>query len=258
MLELHGVTKRFGETLAVDKISFRCERGELVGIIGRSGAGKSTLLRLINRLTDPSEGRITWDGVDVSQLKGKPLRRWRRRCAMIFQQFNLCPRLDVITNVLVGVVAERPMASSIIKFFPAEDRARAILELDALDMAGAALQRAGTLSGGQQQRVAIARAMLQEPDLVLADEPVASLDPVNAEVVMEALQTICRERNLPVIVNLHSLDIARRYCTRVVAMAKGAVVFDGPPGELTPAVLERVYAGGRATRPVEPLIVRAA
>jgi phosphonate transport system ATP-binding protein len=258
MLELHGVTKRFGETLAVDKISFRCERGELVGIIGRSGAGKSTLLRLINRLTDPSEGRITWDGVDVSQLKGKPLRRWRRRCAMIFQQFNLCPRLDVITNVLVGVVAERPVASSIIKFFPAEDRARAILELDALDMAGAALQRAGTLSGGQQQRVAIARAMLQEPDLVLADEPVASLDPVNAEVVMEALQTICRERNLPVIVNLHSLDIARRYCTRVVAMAKGAIVFDGPPSGLTPAVLERVYAGGRAARPAETIIVRAA
>jgi phosphonate transport system ATP-binding protein len=258
MLELHGVTKRFGETLAVDKISFSCGRGELVGIIGRSGAGKSTLLRLINRLTDPSEGRITWDGVDVSQLKGKPLRQWRRRCAMIFQQFNLCPRLDVITNVLVGVVAERPLATSLIKFFPAEDRARAILELDALDMAGAALQRAGTLSGGQQQRVAIARAMLQEPDLVLADEPVASLDPVNAEVVMEALQTICRERHLPVIVNLHSLDIARRYCTRVVAMSKGAIVFDGPPSGLTPAVLDRVYAGGRTARPVEPLIVRAA
>ncbi|MDR3510964.1 MAG: phosphonate ABC transporter ATP-binding protein [Caulobacteraceae bacterium] len=258
MLELHGVTKRFGETLAIDKISFGCARGELVGIIGRSGAGKSTLLRLINRLTDPSEGRITWDGVDVSQLKGKALRRWRRRCAMIFQQFNLCPRLDVITNVLVGVVAERPLVTSLIKFFPAEDRARAILELDALDMAGAALQRAGTLSGGQQQRVAIARAMLQEPDLVLADEPVASLDPVNAEVVMEALQTICRERNLPVIINLHSLDIARRYCTRVVAMAKGAIVFDGPPTELTPAVLERVYAGGRAARLAEPPIVRAA
>jgi phosphonate transport system ATP-binding protein len=257
MLELHGVTKRFGETLAVDKVSFACGRGELVGIIGRSGAGKSTLLRLINRLTDPSEGRITWDGEDVSRLKGKPLRRWRRRCAMIFQQFNLCPRLDVITNVLVGVVAERPLATSLIKFFPAEDRARAILELDTLDMAGAALQRAGTLSGGQQQRVAIARAMLQEPDLVLADEPVASLDPVNAEVVMDALQRICRERNLPVIVNLHSLEIARRYCTRVVAMAKGAVVFDGPPSGLTPAVLERVY-GGRAARSSEPLLVEAA
>lgn len=243
MLELHGVTKRFGDTLAVDNVSFSCKRGELVGIIGRSGAGKSTLLRMINRLSDPSEGRITWDGQDVSRLKGKALRQWRRRCAMIFQQFNLCPRLDVVTNVLVGVVAERPLASSLIKFFPAQDRARAILELDALDMAHAALQRAGTLSGGQQQRVAIARAMLQEPDLVLADEPVASLDPVNAEVVMDALQRICRERDVPVIVNLHSLEIARRYCTRVVAMAKGRIVFDGPPAALTQTVVDRIYAG---------------
>lgn len=243
MLELHGVSKRFGETLAVDKVSFSCQRGELVGIIGRSGAGKSTLLRMINRLTDPTDGHITWDGQDVSHLKGRSLRQWRRRCAMIFQQFNLCPRLDVITNVLVGVVAERPLASSLVKFFPAADRARAILELDALDMAQAALQRAGTLSGGQQQRVAIARAMLQEPDLVLADEPVASLDPVNADVVMDALQKICRERNVPVIVNLHSLEIARRYCTRIVAMSKGAIVFDGPPVALTPSVLDRVYAG---------------
>jgi phosphonate transport system ATP-binding protein len=243
MLELHGVTKKFGDTLAVDKVSFSCQRGELVGVIGRSGAGKSTLLRMINRLTDPTEGGITWDGQDVSRLNGAALRQWRRRCAMIFQQFNLCPRLDVITNVLVGVVAERPLASSLLKFFPAKDRAAAILELDALDMAHAALQRAGTLSGGQQQRVAIARAMLQQPDLILADEPVASLDPVNADVVMDALQKICRERNIPVIVNLHSLEIARRYCTRIVAMSKGAIVFDGPPAGLTQAVLDRVYAG---------------
>ncbi len=258
MLELHGVTKSFGDTLAVDNVSFACRRGELVGIIGRSGAGKSTLLRLINRLTDPTEGRVTWDGQDVSRLNGAALRQWRRRCAMIFQQFNLCPRLDVITNVLVGVVATRPLASSLIKFFPAVDRAQAILELDALDMAHAALQRAGTLSGGQQQRVAIARAMMQEPDLVLADEPVASLDPVNADVVMDALQKICRERNVPVIVNLHSLDIARRYCTRVVAMSKGAIVFDGPPAALTQTVLDRVYAG-RMTAEASPLsIVEAA
>lgn len=249
MLELHGVSKRFGDTLAVNSVSFACKRGELVGIIGRSGAGKSTLLRLVNRLADPSQGRITWDGEDVSRLKGPALRKWRRRCAMIFQQFNLSPRLDVITNVLVGVVGERPLATSLIKFFPAADRARAILELDALDMAGAALQRAGTLSGGQQQRVAIARAMLQEPDLILADEPVASLDPVNADVVMDALQKICRERNVPVIVNLHSLDIARRYCTRVIAMAKGSIVFDGPPAGLTPVVLDHVYGRANAREP---------
>ncbi len=255
MLELQGVSKRFGDTLAVDNVSFACGRGEFIGIIGRSGAGKSTLLRTINRLSEPSAGRVLWEGRDVGLLKGAELRRWRRRCAMIFQQFNLCPRLDVITNVLVGVVAERSLAASLFKAFPASDRAQAILELDALDMAPAALQRAGTLSGGQQQRVAIARAMMQQPDLVLADEPVASLDPVNAEVVMEALQRICLERRTPVIVNLHSLEIARRYCTRVLAMAKGAVVYDGPPQGLTPPVLDRIY-GARNGRPVaEPLAV---
>src|SRR5690606_19809922 len=163
---------------------------------------------------------------DVTRLKGDELRLWRRQCAMIFQQFSLSPRLDVITNVRVGVVAERPLATSLVKFFPAADRARAILELDALDMAHAALQRAETLSGGQQQRVAIARAMMQEPRILLADEPVASLDPVNAEIVMDALKRACRERGIPVIVNLHSLDIARDYCDRIVAMSKGKVVFD--------------------------------
>ena len=249
MLELQGVSKRFGDTLAVDNVSFACGRGEFVGIIGRSGAGKSTLLRTINRLTEPTEGRLLWDGREIGALRGAELRRWRRRCAMIFQQFNLWPRLDVITNVLVGVVAERPLTASLFKAFPPRDRAQAVLELDALDMAAAALQRAGTLSGGQQQRVAIARAMMQEPELVLADEPVASLDPMNAEIVMEALQRICRERDVPVIVNLHSLEIARRYCTRVLAMAKGAVVYDGPPQGLTPAVLERIY-GTRNGRPV--------
>jgi phosphonate transport system ATP-binding protein len=247
MLELQGVTKRFGDTVAVDRVTLTCGRGEMVGVIGRSGAGKSSLLRLINRLSEPDEGRILWEGRDVSALRGADLRRWRRSCAMIFQQFNLCPRLDVITNVLVGVVAERPLATSLLKMFPAADRARAILELQALDLAHAALQRASTLSGGQQQRVAIARTMMQEPDLLLADEPVASLDPVNAEIVMETLQRICRERNVPVLVNLHSLEIARTYCTRVIAMARGAVVFDGPPQGLTPAVLERVY-GPRGAR----------
>ncbi len=255
MLEVQGVSKRFGETVAVDDVSFTCGRGEFLGVIGRSGAGKSTLLRTINRLSEPSSGRILWDGHEVGNLRGADLRRWRRRCAMIFQQFNLCPRLDVITNVLVGVAAERPLAATLFKAFPANDRAQAILELDALDMATAALQRAGTLSGGQQQRVAIARAMMQDPELILADEPVASLDPNNAEIVMNALQRICRERGVPVIVNLHSLEIAHLYCTRILAMARGKVVYDGAPGGLTPAVLERIY-GARASRPFpEPLAV---
>ncbi|MEH6676020.1 phosphonate ABC transporter ATP-binding protein [Phenylobacterium sp.] len=260
MLELRNVTKRFGEVSAVDGVSFKCDRGEFIGVIGRSGAGKSTLLRMINRLADPTSGQILWDGEDVGKLKGKPLRRWRRRCAMIFQQFNLCPRLDVITNVLVGVLAERPTSTSLLKIFPAEDRARAILELDRLDMAQVALQRAATLSGGQQQRVAIARAMLQEPDMLLADEPVASLDPINTEVVMEALEDVCRERGIPVIVNLHSLDIARRYCTRIIGMSKGKIIYDGAPSGLTPEVIDRIYGvrTGRAGRAFATQAVAAA
>jgi len=225
----------------VNNVSFTCGAGEFIGIIGRSGAGKSTLLRLINRLEEPCDGEISYKGQAIRELKGRTLRSWRRSCAMIFQQFNLSPRLDVITNVLVGALAERPMASSLIKFFPEKDRARAIIELDKLDMAHAALQRTGTLSGGQQQRVAIARAMLQEPSVILADEPVASLDPVNSQVVMEALSTICRERGIPVLINLHSLELARRYCTRVVAMAKGSVIMDGAPTELTPSMIDAIY-----------------
>lgn len=249
MLELQNVRKCFGDKIAVDDVSLQFRPGEFVGILGRSGAGKSTLLRMINRLTDPTSGAIRMEGLEVSRLRGEPLRRWRRRCAMIFQQFNLCPRLDVITNVLVGVVAERPLASSLIKLFPAQDRARAILELEALDMAQAALQRTETLSGGQQQRVAIARAMMQQPDVLLADEPVASLDPVNAEVVMDALLRVCRTRNIPVIVNLHSLEIAQHYCDRVVAMSRGRVVFDDRPQRLTGDALSLIYGkSGKWTR----------
>jgi phosphonate transport system ATP-binding protein len=243
MLELQKVRKCFGDKVAVDDVSLQFKPGEFVGVLGRSGAGKSTLLRTINRLTDPTSGSITNGGVEITRLRGESLRCWRRRCAMIFQQFNLCPRLDVITNVLVGVVAERPLAATLLKCFSTQDRARAIQELDALDMASAALQRAETLSGGQQQRVAIARAMMQEPDVLLADEPVASLDPVNAEAVMDALHQVCRSRQIPVIVNLHSLDIARRYCDRVVAMSRGRVVFDDTPERLTNEALAQIYGG---------------
>lgn len=168
---------------------------------------------------------------------------------MIFQQFNLSPRLDVITNVLIGVVAERPLALSLIKYFPAADRARAIRELDALDMGRTAFQRAGTLSGGQQQRVAIARAMMQEPDVILADEPVASLDPGNAEVVMKALQSAAFTRGIPVLVSLHSLELARRYCTRIVAMSHGKIIFDGPPSDLSAEIADQIYTSRTGRSP---------
>ncbi len=250
MLTFTDVTRRFGDVTAVDNVSLRIEDGEMIGIIGRSGAGKSTLLRLINRLCEPDSGDIQWNGASVLALKGKALREWRSRATIIFQQFNLVPRLDVLTNVLLGTLATRPVIASLFKYFPAEARARAVLELDRLGMAEAAFKRTQCLSGGQQQRVAIARAMQQDPQLLLADEPVASLDPVNTEIVMQTLRDINAERGITVIVNLHSLDIARRYCRRVIGMAQGKIVFDGPVAALTDDAVARIYG---SKRPAEAL-----
>jgi phosphonate transport system ATP-binding protein len=241
MLELQGLTRRFGAVTAVDDVTLAIPNGQLLGIIGRSGAGKSTLLRLINRLADPEEGRIMFEGADVTALRGQALRDWRMRCAMIFQQFNLVQRLDVLTNVLVGRLNHRGTLTSLFKLFTAEERAMAIRTLARFDLAEAALQRADTLSGGQQQRVAIARALLQEPRILLADEPIASLDPRNGKVVMDALKRINAEDGLTVICNLHTLDTARQYCDRIVGMAKGRVVFDGAPAALTPHMVREIY-----------------
>jgi phosphonate transport system ATP-binding protein len=241
MLELKSVSKSFGAKLAVNDVSLTIPAGSMVGIIGRSGAGKSTLLRLINRLCEPTQGEIHWQNSDVSRLKGKALRDWRSRCGMVFQQFNLSPRLDVITNVLVGCLSRQRGLGPLLKLFPVKERARAILELHALDMSDAALQRCATLSGGQQQRVAIARTLMQSPELILADEPIASLDPANAQTVMEALATINKERNITVLVNLHALDIARRFCPRIIGMSNGRIVFDGPPEALNAAIVDQIY-----------------
>jgi phosphonate transport system ATP-binding protein len=245
MLELQGLTRRFGSVTAVDQVRLLVPEGQMVGVIGRSGAGKSTMLRMINRLTDPSEGRILFGGKDVTALKGAALRRWRTDCAMIFQQFNLVQRLDVLTNVLVGRLNHRPgvmgTLTSLLKMFTAEERAMAIQALDRFDLAETALQRADTLSGGQQQRVAICRALLQEPKIILADEPIASLDPRNAKTVMDALRQVNREDGITVLTNLHHLDTARQYCDRIIAMQSGRVMFDGTPAALTGARVREIY-----------------
>jgi phosphonate transport system ATP-binding protein len=213
----------------------------MVGIIGRSGAGKSTLLRMINRLIDPSQGSIFFEKTEVSALKGPALRRWQRDCAMIFQQFNLVPRLDVLTNVLLGRLNHRSTALNLLSIFSREERALAIASLERLGIAQAALQPAGTLSGGQQQRVAIARALMQQPKVILADEPIASLDPMNAKVVMDSLRDINLRDGITVITNLHTLDTARVYCNRIIGMAAGKVVFDGAPEDLTREAVRMVY-----------------
>ncbi len=241
MLVLEGVAKQFGAVRAVDGVSLEIPRGQFVGVIGRSGAGKSTLLRTINRLNDPSAGRILWNGADVTALRGQALRDWRQRCAMIFQQFNLVGRLDVLTNVLMGRLNQRNTVATMMKLFSREDRMMAIAALEQLDMGDHLAQRAETLSGGQQQRVAICRALVQEPDIILADEPIASLDPRNTTVVMDALARINRDTGITVLCNLHDLDIATEYCTRLVGMKAGRVVFDGPPAALTPEISRQLY-----------------
>lgn len=241
MLVIEDLTRQYGERRAVDGVSLRIEPGSFVGVIGRSGAGKSTLLRLINRLADPSSGRILHDGRDVTTLKGRHLREWRTRCAMIFQQFNLVGRLDVMTNVLMGRLSHVPSHRALLRLWSDEDRAMALAALESFDMGEFAGQRADGLSGGQQQRVAIARALVQEPRILLADEPVASLDPRNTRLVMDALADVNRRYGITVLCNLHSLDLARAYCDRLVGLAAGRVVFDGGPFDLTEDVARRLY-----------------
>ncbi len=241
MLEIIDLTKRFGDATAVDRISLTVPQGQMVGVIGRSGAGKSTLLRMINRLSEPSSGVIRCDGVDVSALRGRDLLAWRARCAMVFQQFNLVGRLAVITNVLTGRIHHHSFLASMFQRFTAAERALAIRALDRLGMAHTALQRAETLSGGQQQRVAIARALVQEPKVMLADEPIASLDPLNAKIVMDALRRINREDGITVLANLHTLDTARTYCDRIVGLQGGRLVFDGTPDQLTDQQAREIY-----------------
>jgi len=240
MLRISHVTRRFGDKVAVDDVTLEIPQGQMVGIIGRSGAGKSTLLRMINRLNDVSDGFIEYSGVKVSQLRGAELRAWQRDCAMIFQQFNLVPRLDVITNVMLGRLNGRNPVMNLLQLFTAEEQFEALKALERLDIAQTAMQWAQTLSGGQQQRVAIARALMQRPKMILADEPIASLDPRNAQIVMDSLRDINAE-GITIITNLHTLDTARAYCERIVGMAAGKVVFDGTPDELTTDVARAIY-----------------
>ena len=241
MLVINDVSRRFGSKVAVENVSLEVSPGSFVGVVGRSGAGKSTLLRMINRLVEPTGGTIVFDGVDITALRGKGLREWRARCAMIFQQFNLVGQLDVLNNVLIGRLADMPAARSLLRLWRPADVAVALSALEQFDIANLASQRADSLSGGQQQRVAIARAMVQRPTLILADEPIASLDPRNTRIVMDTLQRINRHYGITVLCNLHSLDLARGYCDRLVGMAGGRVAFDGPAAAFTASAARDLY-----------------
>nr|WP_268874327.1 phosphonate ABC transporter ATP-binding protein [Tropicimonas marinistellae] len=243
-LVVEQVTKMFGQKAAVDKATFRVEGSAMIGIIGRSGAGKSTFLRMMNRLTDATSGRILFNDRDILSLTGARRRAWQSDCAMIFQQFNLVPRMDVVSNVLHGTLNRRSTLATMFNLYPTADIHKAIDILDRLGIADQAAKRAEVLSGGQQQRVAIARALMQDPEIILADEPIASLDPMNAQIVMEALRRIHEEDGRMVIANLHTLDTARRYCDRVIGMRDGRIVFDGTPEQLTTGVARDIYGAG--------------
>ena len=241
MFSVTNVSKHFGDVRAVDDASFNLSEPQMVGVIGRSGAGKSTLLRVINRLADATSGKVWVDGEDILSFKGARKREWQSNCAMIFQQFNLVPRLDVLTNVLLGRLKKHHTIPSLFKIFSAKERLDALMALDRLGISSIALQRVETLSGGQQQRVAIARALVQKPQIILADEPIASLDPLNAKIVMEALRDIHDTDGLTVVCNLHTLDTARHFCDRVIGMRDGRIVFDGKADDLTTDVAKSIY-----------------
>ena len=226
MLEVDGLTCRFGAKTAVDNASFSVQPGCFVGVIGRSGAGKSTLLRMINRLEKPTGGRILFEGVDVTALQGSDLRRWRARSAMIFQQFNLVGRLDVLTNVLMGRLAGVPQWRSLIQLWPQDDRAIAISALEQFDMMPMAAQRADQLSGGQQQRVAIARAIVSDPTFLICDEPTGDLDRQSAEEILGLLQQLNREHGKTIIMVTHDPKAAE-YATHTVHLDKGELA-DAP------------------------------
>ena len=240
-LKIINLKKKFKNINAVNGISLEINEGEIVGIIGRSGAGKSTLLRMINRLIEPSEGSIEFNDINITSLKGKALRKWRSECAMIFQQFNLVERIDVLTNVLIGSLGRNYNFLNLIGIFSKKEKINALKNLDRFDLSEKALQKAGTLSGGQQQRVAIARALMQKPKILLADEPISSLDPKNAQRVMDDMLKINKEDGITIICNLHSLDVAKKYCDRLIGLSDGKVVFDGAPDDLTTEISKELY-----------------
>jgi phosphonate transport system ATP-binding protein len=242
MLRIQNLRKVFPNgVVAVDNLSLTVPDGEFLVIIGLSGSGKSTLLRCINRLVEPTSGQIWLDDVELTSLPPNQLRDARKRIGMIFQQFNLVKRSSVITNVLAGRLGSVSSFQSVLGRFPAQDYHRAYANLERVGIPEKADQRADTLSGGQQQRVAIARALMQEPTLMLADEPVASLDPATSHSVMKYLEEINRQDGITVICNLHFLSLARRYAARVIALKAGQIVFDGLPAEIDEARFREIY-----------------
>ena len=242
MLKINNLTKVYeGGVLALDRVSFEAPKGQFLAVIGLSGSGKSTLLRCINRLIAPTSGQIIWEGLDVTAASEEELRHIRRKIGMVFQHFNLVYRSSVLTNVLAGRLGYVNPAWSLINRFSKEDIDKAMRQLERVGIADKAGQRADELSGGQQQRVGIARALMQDPEMILADEPVASLDPVLAHSIMQYLEQVNKEDGVTVLCSLHFLDLVHRYADRVVALNEGKLVFDGLPHEIDDRRFKEIY-----------------
>lgn len=242
MLTLSALTKIYitGDKALMD-VSFDVPKGQVVGLIGPSGAGKSTLIRCINRLVEPSSGQILLNGTDLVALRSGDLRRARRKIGMIFQEYALVERLTVMENVLSGRLGYVSFWRSFTRRYPGTDIANAFRLLDRVGLSAHADKRADALSGGQRQRVGIARALAQDPELLLIDEPTASLDPKTSRQIMRLIVEICRERGLPAIINIHDVVLAQQFTDRIIGLQAGRVVFDGPPTALTEDALTRIY-----------------
>ncbi len=242
MLEIRNLTKVYdGNVQALDNVSFNVKQGEFLAVIGLSGSGKSTLLRCINRLVEPTKGEIIWDGDDIVKASQDELRKIRRQIGMIFQHFNLVERSKVLTNVLAGRLGYTNPAMSLVNRFSKKDVEMAYRQLERVGITDQANKRADELSGGQQQRVSIARAMMQNPRIILADEPVASLDPVLAHSIMQYLEKINKEDGVTIICSLHFLDLVHRYANRAIALNAGVLMFDGSPKEIDDAKFKEIY-----------------
>lgn len=244
MIEFIDVEKTYPNgTKALQNINLKIEQGEFVAVIGLSGAGKSTLIRCVNRMHDITDGQLLVDNVEVGNLRGKQVRRFRRRIGMIFQSFNLVTRTTVINNVLVSFVPDLPFWRKLTGIYTKEQKIKALESLDKVGILDKAFVRVDQLSGGQQQRVALARTLAQNPDIILADEPIASLDPITARAVMEDFKKINKEMKISVILNIHHVEVALEFANRIIGINKGQVVFDGASSKVTQDVLNTIYGG---------------
>ncbi|WP_202078243.1 phosphonate ABC transporter ATP-binding protein [Caldalkalibacillus salinus] len=230
------------EEQALDHVDLTVQEGEFIGILGRSGAGKSTLVRCINQLVRPSSGQVLWNGMDLSTLKGPRLRKVRREIGMVFQQFHLIPRLTVLQNAVLGNFGYRPLYKNIVGYISKEESNRALHALERVGIEHLAQKRVDQLSGGQQQRVAIARVIMQQPKILLGDEPVASLDPTTSKQVLQLMKEIHHTEGMTTIVNLHDVQLALDYCQRIIGLKNGQIIFDGAHDEVTTDVLDEIYA----------------